>query len=70
MILVTGVDWRRTVEAAERWCGTIVVATAISDTWNLLALDRKSNADGVPVANNPQPRHDFDPLGPALWKSR
>lgn len=33
-------------------------------------VDRKSNADGAPITNNPQPRHDFDPLRAALWKSR
>lgn len=35
-----------------------------------LTLDGKSNADGAPIADNPQPRHDLDPLGAALWKSR
>ncbi len=33
-------------------------------------LDGEGNADGAAIANNPQPRHDPDPLGAPLWKSR
>ncbi|WP_206518394.1 hypothetical protein, partial [Mesorhizobium sp. M7A.F.Ca.CA.002.15.1.1] len=33
-------------------------------------LDGEGNADGAAIANNPQPRHDLDPLGAPLWKSR
>src|SRR6187431_909929 len=35
-----------------------------------LTLDGKGSAEGTPVANNPQPRHDLDPLGAPPWKSR
>ena len=33
-------------------------------------IDCESNADGTPVADDPQTRHDLDPLCAALWKSR
>jgi hypothetical protein len=48
------------------------VSACVKDAQNQhpLTLDGEGNADGTPVTDNPQPRHDFDPLGAPLWKSR
>ena len=46
------------------------VAASVKDTQNqhALALNGECNADGTPVTNNPQPRHDLNPLSARCGK--
>lgn len=39
LVLVTGVDWARTVEIARRWKAEAVVAGAIRETWEVFDLE-------------------------------
>jgi Uncharacterised nucleotidyltransferase len=53
MILLSGVDWPATVETAAAWRSSIVVATAVTDAWELLDLDRSHTAFVWAASQNP-----------------
>jgi hypothetical protein len=44
LVLVTAVDWRRTVAIASGWDGAAVIVRAITDTWSTLDLDTRHPA--------------------------